>query len=100
MSRIPHYPNSLSEAEQWVKVWKFRDEVSKDGLVKAYKGPLGFQRLIRNDLLKHAMGPTEPPYERREAVGFLSCTVLSGAKTVCAEGIAERTADIELLFEG
>ena len=96
----PYFPGSSSEAQQWVGVWKFREEISGEGFFKPFVGQLAFQRLVFSDLLAHATSLAERPATRPKREGSLSCTALSGAKEVCAEGIAERTAEIELLFEG
>ena len=98
----PYCPSSSTEVTQWAEVWKFRDEISKsqEGYFIPYKGLLAFQRLIWTDLLSYALDLAGPPAGVGERTASLSCTVSSDVETICAEGITERTADIELMFEG
>jgi formylglycine-generating enzyme required for sulfatase activity len=71
-NQTPHAPQSPDEAEQWVKVLKFRNEFPPEGLWWKYDGAQAFERTARQHLSKFvrdayplptstAPPPAEPP---------------------------------------
>ena len=81
----------------WANVLRFKEEFLGEGLVQTYAGAAAFERMIRVHLISRTSIAGRPSTQPEEP---LSCSVFADLKTVRAEGIAQRTADIDLAFTG
>jgi hypothetical protein len=95
----PAAPRTSQEAEQWVRVLKFKEDVSEHGSVREYNGPGDFERTLLFDLIGVVVQePSRTDDSMARPDDEITFTVETTPALAAAEGFTERTGDIVLKF--
>ena len=99
-SQQPYTPQTSNEAEDQASVLRFKEQLPGTVFRSDYPNPTKFAVRIVDHLTVACFKLTEPELSNEAAVADqrISCQVLSDARLVRAEGIAELMGDIRLLL--
>jgi len=99
-SQQPYTPQTLHEAEDQARVLRFKEQLPGTVFRSDYPNPTEFAVRIVDHLTVACFKLTEPELSEEAALADqrISCQIVSDARPVRAEGIAELMGDIRLLL--
>lgn len=95
----PGSPKTSDEAEQWVRVLKFKEEFSGHGIVRDYGGSSAFEHVLFFDLIGLVVREPSKTIDTRSVEDQIGFTVEADPVLVAAEGYTEKTSDLTLRFK-